>query len=117
MSRNQLKQEMTTIKFRLPVALKEKIKCKAQKSNMTVSEYLRIKSCDIKITEKQFDDLNKIISYEIKKIGNNINQIAHQYNTYDIDEPSTELNIMLKQLNEKLDLIEEKLEDIKYGDY
>ncbi|SKA72943.1 mobilisation protein (MobC), partial [Eubacterium uniforme] len=92
-----------------------KIKTKAQKSNMTVSEYLRIKSCDIKITEKQFDELNKIISYEIRKIGNNINQIAHQYNAYDIFEPSKELNIMIDQLNYKLDLIEKKLEDIKHG--
>lgn len=63
----------------------QKIKENAIKAGITVSEFLRSSALNIKIKQKQCDEL-KMIVYEINKIGNNLNQIARKINSdRDID--------------------------------
>lgn len=72
-----MKENKTT---RIPVKIsnseKEEIKDRAQKLGMTVSAYMRTAALKQKIIIKT----DKEMVRQIKYIGHNINQIAHQYN-------------------------------------
>ena len=55
------------------------------------------------ITRSEYNELRRLILYDIRKIGNNINQIAKKYNEYAYVEPSLEL---MDQMNKIiLDLV------------
>jgi len=58
----------------------QKIKENAIKAGITVSEFLRRSALNIKIKQKQCDEL-KYLTYEINRIGNNLNQISRKINT------------------------------------
>ena len=72
-----MKENKTT---RIPVKIsnseKEEIKDRAQKLGMTVSAYMRTAALKQKIVIKT----DKEMIRQVKYVGNNINQIAHQYN-------------------------------------
>jgi len=72
-----MKENKTT---RIPVKIsnseKDEIKDRAQKLGMTVSAYMRTAALKQKIIIKT----DKEMVRQIKYIGNNVNQIAHQYN-------------------------------------
>ena len=72
-----MKENKTT---RIPVKIsnseKEEIKDRAKKLGMTVSAYMRTAALKQKIVIKT----DKEMIRQVKYVGNNINQIAHQYN-------------------------------------
>ncbi len=70
-----------------------------------MSDYVR--GCVINppdVSRKEFNELKRLIYYEIRKIGVNINQIAKKYNEYAYVEPSIEL---IDKLNKIVDLMNE----------
>ena len=94
------------VKFRLSETEYNELKDKAKALDMTIASYVR-QSCDtckvniiIKHQTKN-SDLTDLI-YEIKKIGVNINQIAHRLNSGDSLDASlkTSLETMLSHLTE-----------------
>lgn len=94
------------VKFRLSETEYNELKEKAKALDMTIASYVR-QSCDtckvniiIKHQTKN-SDLTDLI-YEIKKIGVNINQIAHRLNSGDSLDVSlkTSLETMLSHLTE-----------------
>ena len=94
------------VKFRLSETEYNELKEKAKALDMTIASYVR-QSCDtckvniiIKHQTKN-SDLTDLI-YEIKKIGVNINQIAHRLNSGDNLDASlkTSLETMLSHLTE-----------------
>ena len=94
------------VKFRLSETEYNELKDKAKALDMTIASYVR-QSCDtckvniiIKHQTKN-SDLTDLI-YEIKKIGVNINQIAHRLNSGDNLDASlkTSLETMLSHLTE-----------------
>ena len=94
------------VKFRLSETEYNELKEKAKALDMTIASYVR-QSCDtckvniiIKHQTKN-SDLTDLI-YEIKKIGVNINQIAHRLNSGDSLDASlkTSLETMLSHLTE-----------------
>ena len=64
----------------------EMIKAKAEKSNVTMSRFLIDSALkidelpDIKLITSEIENMN----LQISRIGNNINQVAHVVNTYDV---------------------------------
>lgn len=68
------------VKFRLTEELYNTLLIKASSSNKTVSEYMRE---SILNTNIKFDNSDNILSliFQLKQIGNNLNQIAHNLNT------------------------------------
>lgn len=101
------------IKVRITPSEKINIEKEAsEKCDKNVSEYIRQRirqSADISITQKELDEVRRKISYEINRIGNNINQIAHHYNAYGLDEISDELIDDMEELKEILSDIDNKL--------
>ena len=94
------------VKFRLSETEYNELKDKAKALDLTIASYVR-QSCDtckvniiIKHQTKN-SDLTDLI-YEIKKIGVNINQIAHRLNSGDNLDASlkTSLETMLSHLTE-----------------
>ena len=57
------------------------IKFKAQKYNITISEYIRRVAIDNYLDDILKKDYYQVKLYQINKIGNNLNQIAHNLNT------------------------------------
>ena len=94
------------VKFRLSETEYNELKDKAKALNMTIASYVR-QSCDtckvniILKPQTKNSDLTDLI-YEIKKIGVNINQIAHRLNSGDNLDASlkTSLENMLSHLTE-----------------
>jgi hypothetical protein len=68
------------IKFRTSKKVKDQIKSKAKKSNLSISEYCRKCSLNKKIYDIESLVLNKKYINEINKIGTNLNQIARVWN-------------------------------------
>jgi len=72
-----MKENKTTrILLKISFSEKEEIKDRAQKLGMNVSAYMRTAALKQKIVIKT----DKEMVRQIKYIGNNVNQIAHQYN-------------------------------------
>ena len=81
---------------------KERLIKKSQKAEMTLSEYLIEQGLerDIVIIE----DVKNLV-YELRKIGNNINQLTHLVNSgylnvISLDEVKIELGKIWKELND-----------------
>jgi hypothetical protein len=86
----------------------EIIKSKAEKLNLSIPKYLTISGLNnksiLKIKESK-TDLESLA--QLKKIGVNINQIAHKFNTYKGNISSNELEKNIQEILLKInDLIE-----------
>ncbi|MEA2018243.1 MAG: plasmid mobilization relaxosome protein MobC, partial [Campylobacterota bacterium] len=90
-------------KFRLSEELYNMLQLKASASNMNASDYLRsaINTSDIKIDDRK--DIGKLIC-SINRIGNNINQIAHNLNKANNSNKLDDINY--NNILDKLTIIE-----------
>lgn len=61
------------------------------------------------VTRAEYENIAKMITYEVRKLGVNINQIAKKYNEYAYVEPSLEL---LSKLNQIVDIMYEIREKV-----
>lgn len=107
-----MKKELMSsyIIFRVTPSEKQRIEQEAGNKNMDVSDYIRSRlEKPHHITAKDIDEVRRKISYEINRIGNNINQIAHHYNAYGLDEISEELMDYMRELKKILSDIDSKL--------
>lgn len=117
-----IENKLKTIKVRVSEQEKEIIKKNATISNMDISKYVRLAAIKNQpIIVKDFGELEGVedairdTNYNIKKIGNNINQIAHILN--DDGEVTKEMvNVILKDLKEIKDEVV-KIERIAYKVY
>ena len=66
-----------TLTFRLTTAEKKEIVSKAKKANMTITDYVLECSRNTRIT---VTDLSEVL-VQLKRIGNNLNQIAKKVNS------------------------------------
>lgn len=74
--RNMKENKTTRIPVKISNSEKEEIRDRAKKLGMTVSAYMRTSALNQRIIIKTDKEMVRQIRY----IGNNINQIAHQYN-------------------------------------
>lgn len=72
--------EKTTISFRAPVELEQLLIVRASSLGIDKSEFLRNAITNTTLNYKRNDKDLKTASARLKKIGNNINQIAHVLN-------------------------------------
>ena len=96
-----MKTKTEILKFRVTPKEKEIINCKALSCDKTVSMYLR--NCAL---EKEIKIINGVdnVAEELKRIGNNINQIARGVNAgcitvVNLTETREELNEIWQSLN------------------
>ncbi|EEO25058.1 MULTISPECIES: plasmid mobilization protein [Helicobacter] len=91
----------TTINLRLSKELKLILENKAKEANKTSSELLREAIINNKVSHNNSKHISQLIA-SINKIGNNVNQIAHNLNiarnANNIDEISFE-NLLLELQN------------------
>lgn len=107
-----MKKELLSadINFRVTPSDKQRIEEAAASREMDLSEYIRSQlERPREITSKDIDEIRKKMSYEINRIGNNINQIAHHYNAYGVDDIAYELVDYMKELKEIAVSIDKKL--------
>ena len=79
------------------------------------SEFVRyhlLKNRDVKIigVDKEFVTLFRTLDYELAKLGNNMNQIAHNLNSYNTCMLSSEDMEVIKDNNALLKLCRESLD-------
>lgn len=98
-----------TVTTRLTVELYNMLQLKSASSNMTPSDYIRhsITQSDIKVDNRK--DIGKLIG-AINRIGNNINQIAHNLNIANNSNKLDDINY--NNILDKLTIIEYQLKDI-----
>lgn len=96
-----IRQKSKQINFRVSEKEYEQIQKRAVKSNLPISTFL-IKSA----LNKEIIIINDIdiLCVELRKIGNNLNQIAKLYNqgyitTYNFDDTNKEIHEIWQQLN------------------
>ena len=79
-----MSKKTTCIKFRISEENKQDISSYCDKYNIKVSEFIREAVFEKmnKLTKQQFIQDKKLYA-EVNHIGNNINQIAKRYNSYD----------------------------------
>ena len=78
---------------------------KAREKGVSMSQLIRdsiISPPDV--TRDEYEKIKDMITYEIRKLGVNVNQIARKYNEYSYVEPSVEL---MNKLNQIIDLMYE----------
>ncbi len=95
----------TNLIVRMTDKEKREVARAASKRGISMSELVRI--CVLKppeVSRKEFNTLKRMINYEIRKIGVNVNQIAKKYNEYSYVEPSLDL---LSKLNQIIELMYE----------
>ena len=63
------------------------------------------------ITRSEYNELRRLILYDIRKIGNNINQIAKKYNEYAYVEPSLELMSQMNKIIELMYQVDSRIRD------
>ncbi len=99
-------------KFRLSGELYNMLQLKAAASNMNASDYIRnaINTSDIKINDRK--DIGKLIG-AINKIGNNINQIAHNLNIANNSNKLDDINY--NNILDKLTIIEYQQKELLKG--
>lgn len=99
-------------KFRLSEELYNMLQLKATASNMNASDYLRnaINESDIKIDDRK--DIGKLIG-SVNKVGNNINQIAHNLNIANNSNKLDDVNY--NNILDKLTIIEYQLKEVLKG--
>ena len=95
----------TNLIVRMTDKEKREVARAASKRGISMSELVRI--CVLKppeVSRKEFNTLKRMINYEIRKIGVNVNQIAKKYNEYSYVEPSLDV---LSKLNQIIELMYE----------
>ena len=97
------------VKCRVTPSEKRRIQTEAKKRGLNESDYLRTQLMKEKsYTIKDIREVEKIIRYEINKIGVNINQIAKKYNEYRLTGASDELLARLQEVSN----LQKKIEDM-----
>ena len=101
-----------TITIRLSDELYNMLQIKASASNMNTSDYIRtsINDSDIKVDNRK--DIGKLIG-SINKVGNNINQIAHNLNIANNSNKLDDINY--NNILDKLTIIEYQLKEVLKG--
>ena len=101
-----------TITIRLSDELYNMLQIKASASNMNTSDYIRtsINDSDIKVDNRK--DIGKLIG-SINKVGNNINQIAHNLNIANNSNKLDDINY--NNILDKLTIIEHQLKEVLRG--
>ena len=105
-----MKDKIITI--RLSDELYNMLQIKAIASNMNTSDYIRtsINESDIKVDNRK--DIGKLIG-SINKVGNNINQIAHNLNIANNSNKLDDINY--NNILDKLTIIEYQLKEVLKG--
>lgn len=83
------------------------IKLKAKQAGFSVSEYVRRACKGQKISPAPTEEERQIV-WEIRKIGNNLNQIAKKFNALGIP-PDSELGDCISDVSQMKMLLEQKL--------
>lgn len=101
-----------TITIRLSDELYNMLQIKASASNMNTSDYIRtsINDSDIKVDNRK--DIGKLIG-SVNKVGNNINQIAHNLNIANSSNKLDDINY--NNILDKLTIIEYQLKEVLRG--
>lgn len=101
-----------TITIRLSAELYNMLQIKASASNMNTSDYIRtsINESVIKVDNRK--DIGKLIG-SINKVGNNINQIAHNLNIANNSNKLDDINY--NNILDKLTIIEYQLKEVLKG--
>lgn len=93
----------TNLIVRMTDQEKQVVKELATRNGVSMSDYVRACILDPpEVSRKEYNDIKRMINYEIRKLGVNVNQIAKKYNEYAYVEPSIEL---IDKLNRILDLM------------
>lgn len=101
-----------TVTTRLTIELYNMLQLKSASSNMTASDYIRqsITQSDIKVDNRK--DIGKLIG-SVNKVGNNINQIAHNLNIANNSNKLDDVNY--NNILDKLTIIEYQLKEVLKG--
>ena len=107
MSKNQ------KIEVRVSQDQKIKIKNKAKKTGMSMSEYLRKSALNQKINNIKTDNISEL-AVQLKKVGTNIWQIRKEIlNNYSFsDTEIKEIELELKNLNNQYQEIQEQIQKL-----
>jgi len=81
---------------------------KAAKAGLDISEYIRRMALHGRVEARRTDPVSFELITELKRVGNNLNQIAYHANIHD-GEISPELNHTLAELAGLFDKIAERL--------
>ncbi len=95
----------TNLIVRMTDQEKEEVARAAKSRGITMSDFVR--ACVIKppeVSRQEFNEIKKMVNYEVRKLGVNVNQIAKKYNEYAYVEPSIDL---LDKLNQIIELMYE----------
>lgn len=102
---NETKENRTRIvQFRLTEADYDRLKREADKAGIVPNECARVKATGRALTIRQTPELPFAVTYELGRIGSNLNQIARRLNMTDEYEPS-ELAAACERLNELLHIL------------
>lgn len=88
-----------TVKLRCTETEKLAIEKLASENNMSVNTYLCKMALEGFVIQVDFAELKNLI-YEVNRIGNNVNQIAHRVNTNDAASRSD-----IKEVKRQVDLL------------
>lgn len=84
----------------------------AHHKGVTMSKFVRDSVINPpSVSRSEYNELRKMISYEIRKLGVNVNQIAKKYNEYAYVEPSIDLLDKLNQIISLMYEINNKIEE------
>ena len=97
-----MSKKTTCIKFRISEENKQDISSYCDKYNIKVSEFIREAVFEKmnKLTKQQFIQDKKLYA-EVNHIGNNINQIAKRYNSYDFLSDDDKKTMNMKNEEDK----------------
>ena len=86
---NKPKENRTCIvQFRLTAASYEKLKKEAEAVGILPNECARLKTTNSVLSVRQVQELPVVITYELNRIGSNVNQIARTLHTTGEYEPA-----------------------------
>lgn len=88
------------LELRLTLEEKDRLFKKAQENDKTIAQYIREVALNDKLVTKT--DIQTVI--ELKRIGNNLNQIAKQINLIPHED---NINLYLQELHDLLNMISE----------
>lgn len=97
------------VKFRLSTELYNMLLFKASASNKNVSDYLRTSIHDSNVRMNESKDISRLIG-SVNKVGNNINQIAHNLNIANNSNKLDDINY--NNILDKLTIIEYQLKEL-----
>ena len=102
---NEPKENRTRIvQFRLTEADYDRLKREADKAGIVPNECARVKATGKAMTIRQTQEIPFAVTYELNRIGVNLNQIARRLHMTDEYDP-TALTAACERLNELLQII------------